>query len=81
MTRIIGILILILLMAGTIWYVIYLGTASESEISAKEVVVESVDTNIVDQNVLNQLDDLKPNGKLPVTVSPEEIGKNSPFTP
>ena len=81
MTRIIGILILILLIAGTIWYTIYLSTASESEITAKEVKVESVDTEIIDQEVLTQLDDLEQNGKLPVTVSPEELGKISPFTP
>ncbi len=81
MTRIISFLILIIIMAGTIWYVIYLSRASEAEISKQETRVETVQTDIVDENILQQLNNLKQNGDLPVTVSPEELGKVSPFTP
>lgn len=68
-------------MAGTIWYVIYLSKADESEISKMEVKVETVNTNIVDQEVLQKLSTLEQNGTLPVTVTPEELGKTTPFTP
>ncbi len=81
MSRIVGILVLLFLIAGTVWYIIFLSTATESDITAKEVVVESVDTEIVDTSVLKKLDELEQNGKLPVTVSPKEVGKVSPFTP
>ncbi|MFC1656701.1 hypothetical protein ACFL14_01920 [Patescibacteria group bacterium] len=81
MTRIIGILSLILIIAGTVWYVIYTSSPSEEEITSKETTVTSIDTEIVDPEVLKQLDELEQNGKLPVTVAPKEIGKTSPFTP
>jgi hypothetical protein len=82
MKRIIGFITLVVFMAAMVWYVVFLSSATSTEITNATKPVATVDSNIVNETVLGVLDKtLKENGKLPVTVSPKEIGKSgSPFT-
>lgn len=73
--------ILVLIVVGiTVWYLYNKTVPSESQIESKSEPVIVVEDTILESENVKQLDDLKQNGTLPIIVTDRDRKKNNPFS-
>jgi heme/copper-type cytochrome/quinol oxidase subunit 3 len=72
-------IIVLIIIFGGFGLFYYLTRPSQSEINSAKTSVVIVPTDILSSSTLNQLNNFKQNGSLPISIGAQEKGRSNPF--